>query len=126
MPMPCFQTEFDEDTVMDDLKQWPHEPEKIKTYLCDLWHREYPDQGCLPFYYSWVRRSVPLSHIVVGKPSIHPSQEKVDEYIAMLFSGKKLPPLVCLYGDLVDGYHRYLAYREVGVFTDSIEIYANR
>jgi len=111
---------------MDALEQWPTEPEEIKLYLCDLWLRKYPDQGCLPFYYSWVRKRVHISRIICGKPGYRLSEEKVNGYIAQLLSGKSLAPLVCLYGELLDGYHRYGAYRDAGVFLDNIDIYLNK
>jgi len=110
---------------MGIMNTWPSEPGNIKRYLCDLWGREYPEQGCLPLYYTWKHKSISISQIKYGNP-FRISPDKVDAYVKLLCSGISLPPLVCLYGELIDGYHRYHAFKKFGLFTDSIDVYMNR
>jgi len=106
--------------------QWPSDPPEIKRYLIDLWKQCYPEQGRLPFYYNWIRKSIPISHIIYGNPHGGISREKVSEFVKLLFSGVSLPPVVCLYGELIDGYHRYHAHKELGLFSNCIDVYMNR
>jgi len=102
----------------------PCEPNEIKKYLCGLWNYEYPKQGCLPSFYTWVRKTVSLSQIVYLKPYSKLSQKKISHFIALIKSGVSLPPLVCLNDELLDGHHRYQAYKKCGCY-DGIDIYIN-
>ena len=97
---------------------------EIKDYLCKLWKQEYPAQGIIPAYYEWKRKNVPISHIVCGEHYHGISQEKVGKFVELIKSGVELPPLVCLNGELIDGYHRYHAYKAVDN-SDSVDIYVN-
>ena len=105
--------------------QWAIEPEEIKKYLCDLWKLEYPGQICLPSFYSWEIKKTSLCHIVYGKPASKISKQKINNFIQLINSGVALQPLVCLNGELIDGYHRYNAYKKCNIF-DDINIYLNK
>jgi hypothetical protein len=105
-------------------QDWPSESDAIKSYLCGLWNYEYPKQGCLPSCYTWVRKTVTLSQIVCDKPHSKLSQKKVNSFIELINSDISLPPLVCLNGELLDGFHRYQAYKKCGR-NDGVDIYIN-
>ena len=95
--------------------------EEIKNYLCELWRSEYPSQGCLPAYYSWKLKRMPLLEIVYGNPA-GISREKVNNFIQLIQSGAVLQPLVCFNGELIDGYHRYHAYKKCGIVEADVYI----
>ena len=105
-------------------QEWPSESDEINKYLCGLWNYEYPKQGCLPSVYTWVRKTVALSQIAYRKPYSKLSQKKISHFIALINSGISLPPLVCLNDELLDGFHRYQAYKKCGR-NDGIDIYIN-
>ena len=105
------------------MNQWPFDSDRIKEHLCDIWKHEYPEQGCLPCYYSWEKVCISLSDVKYGTPT-KISQDKIKEFIAIIKSGKQFPPLICFNGELIDGYHRYHAYKKLGI-TKNIEIYRN-
>jgi len=103
--------------------RWPSKSDKIKEYLCMLWEKEYSGQGCLPRCYSWRKKAVTLGQIKYGNPA-KIVQKKIDEFAKLVQAGVPLPPLVCLNGELIDGYHRYHAYMKCGR-SELIEIYTN-
>jgi len=105
-------------------QDWPSESAAIKKYLCGLWNYEYPKQGCLPSYYTWARKAIALSQIAYRKPYSKLSQKKVNNFVELINSGISLPPLVCLNDELLDGFHRYHAYKRCG-YNDGIDIYIN-
>ena len=94
----------------------------ITRYLDDLWRREYPDQD-RGFIHTceWEELTVPLEKLDCDEPK---DMEKAEQYKQLLLSGQAdFPPLVCINRTIIDGQHRFWAYRELGYA--EVRIYQN-
>lgn len=101
---------------------YPDEPEEIRQYIGRLWKKEYPGQcpntvmSCV-----WEYRLIALSALHGDNPH---SLKKAKRYLSLLREGIVIfPPLVCINGEVIDGLHRFWAYREAGF--EVVRIYQN-
>lgn len=94
----------------------------ITRYLDDLWKNEYPrqDRGFIHTC-EWEELTIPLNELESDPPR---DMEKAEQYKQLLLSGQAdFPPLVCINRSVIDGQHRFWAYKELGYQT--VRIYQN-
>lgn len=94
----------------------------ISRYLDDLWRREYPNQD-RGFIHTceWGELTVPLEKLKCGLPQ---DMDKAERYKQLLLDGQAgFPPLVCINRTVIDGQHRFWAYRQLGY--EAVKIYQN-
>lgn len=87
--------------------------EQIKSYLADLWRKEYPQQVSFIDYilsFDWEVCKAEIQKLKCGKPH---RKAKVEKYATLLSKGIQLPPLVVINGEVIDGYHRYHALKAI-------------
>lgn len=92
-------------------------------YLKQLWKREYPEQGLgLITSCQWETHRVPLKSLRCDPPR---DMAKARRYYKALAAGQAdFPPLVCINGMVIDGQHRFWAYRKFG--TQMVSIIQNK
>lgn len=95
----------------------------ITIRLENLWKQEYPEQdrgfirAC-----EWEELTVPMETLTADKPK---DMKKAREYLALLRNGQaEFPPLVCVNRMVIDGLHRFWAYRQMGY--QQVTIYQNK
>lgn len=84
--------------------------ESIKKFIDKLWKKEYSNQGSISNVCEWEEVLIPIDELlVVGEPS---NKAKAKKYSKLVQSGNfNFPPLICINNQIVDGYHRYWAYK---------------
>lgn len=94
----------------------------ITRYLDDLWKKEYPkqDRGFIHTC-EWEELTVPLNTLESDPPR---DKQKAEQYKQLLVAGQvDFPPLVCINRMVIDGQHRFWAYKQLGYQT--VRIYQN-
>ena len=82
----------------------------ITIYLEDLWKREYPkqDRGFIHTC-EWEELTLPVNELTADPPK---DMRKAKNYLRLLQEGTAdFPPLVCVNRMVIDGQHRFWAYR---------------
>lgn len=95
----------------------------ITIRLENLWKAEYPKQD-RGFIHSceWEDLTVPIETLTADKPE---DMKKARHYLELLREGKaEFPPLVCVNRMVIDGLHRFWAYRQLGY--QQVTIYQNK
>ena len=85
----------------------------ITIYLEDLWKREYPkqDRGFIHTC-EWEELTLPVNELTADPPK---DMRKAKNYLRLLQEGTAdFPPLVCVNRMVIDGQHRFWAYRQAG------------
>ena len=85
----------------------------ITIYLEDLWKREYPQQD-RGFIHTceWEELTLPVNELTADPPK---DMRKAKNYLRLLQEGAAdFPPLVCVNRMVIDGQHRFWAYRQAG------------
>ena len=83
----------------------------ITIYLEDLWKREYPkqDRGFIHTC-EWEELTLPVNELTADPPK---DMRKAKNYLRLLQEGTAdFPPLVCVNRMVIDGQHRFWAYRQ--------------
>lgn len=95
---------------------------EITAHLDTLWRREYPGQD-RGFIYTceWEELTLPIAEVESDAPR---DMGKAQRYLALLRQGTQFPPLVCVNGMVIDGRHRFWAYRQAGY--PVVKVYQNR
>lgn len=95
----------------------------ITIRLDNLWKQEYPgqDRGFIHAC-EWEELTVPMEELTADKPR---DMKKARRYLALLREGHaEFPPLVCVNGMVIDGLHRFWAYKQLGY--QQVTIYQNK
>lgn len=96
----------------------------ISAYLHDLWKKEYPKQeSAFIDFCDWEEKTVPLSELCIDVPDDHIELPKARGYLEQIKNGAAFPPLICVNGFVIDGFHRCWAYRQAGV--ENVKVYMN-
>lgn len=95
----------------------------ITIYLEDLWKREYPkqDRGFIHTC-EWEELTLPVNELTADPPK---DMRKAKNYLRLLQEGTAdFPPLVCVNRMVIDGQHRFWAYRQAGF--QQVKVYQNK
>ena len=95
----------------------------ITIYLEDLWKREYPkqDRGFIHTC-EWEELTLPVNELTADPPK---DMRKARNYLRLLQEGTAdFPPLVCVNRMVIDGQHRFWAYRQAGF--QQVKVYQNK
>ena len=95
----------------------------ITIYLEDLWKREYPkqDRGFIHTC-EWEELTLPVNELTADPPK---DMRKAKNYLRLLQEGTAdFPPLVCVNRMVIDGQHRFWAYRKAGF--QQVKVYQNK
>ena len=95
----------------------------ITIYLEDLWKREYPQQD-RGFIHTceWEELTLPVNELTAEPPK---DMRKARNYLRLLQEGAAdFPPLVCVNRMVIDGQHRFWAYRQAGC--QQVKVYQNK
>lgn len=97
---------------------------RISDQLHELWKQEYPaqDAGFID-YCEWESAVVPLSELTIDYPNDHIQFQKARQYLEQIKAGAEFPPVVCVNGFVIDGFHRCWAYKQAGI--ESVRVYSN-
>lgn len=94
----------------------------IKDYIDKLWKKEYPQQGSIANCCEWEEKIVPIDAIICdGRPQ---NIRKAKKYAKMVKEGCfNFAPIICINDQVIDGYHRFWAYKENNF--EFVKIYSN-
>lgn len=96
----------------------------ITAHLHALWKKEYPEQDAgFINVCEWEEKTVPLSSLEIDPPKNHLDLAKARKYKQQMEAGTVFPPLVCINGFVIDGFHRHWAYAQTG--RELVTIYQN-
>ena len=96
----------------------------ITQYLHSLWKKEYPkqDAGFIDTC-EWEEKVIPLRDIIIDHPNDHINLQKVRKYHEQVEAGTVFPPVICVNGFIIDGFHRYHAYKQAEA--EYVHVYQN-
>ena len=95
----------------------------ITMRLESLWNQEYPEQD-RGFIHTceWEELTLPVNELTADPPK---DMRKAKNYLRLLQEGTAdFPPLVCVNRMVIDGQHRFWAYRQAGF--QQVKVYQNK